>query len=129
MTDKVKFHLLIKHIVVNFFFSVGEYMDPVTDTELSELADYMPPKSHERIALILGMGREVVPNLRGEHRDNMHGISLGLLKKWTNIHHQPGNRVVSLRVHVSTDGGTPDFNAYCQACFDLQGNGDPLDIL
>ncbi len=28
-----------------------------------------------------------------------------------------------------TDGGTPDSNAYCQACFDLQGNGDLLDIL
>ncbi len=27
-----------------------------------------------------------------------------------------------------TDGGTPDSNAYCQACFDLQGNGDLLDI-
>ncbi len=23
-----------------------------------------------------------------------------------------------------TDGGTPYSNAYCQACFDLQGNGD-----
>ncbi len=23
-----------------------------------------------------------------------------------------------------TDGGTPDSNAYCQACFNLQGNGD-----
>ena len=28
-----------------------------------------------------------------------------------------------------TDGGTPDSNAYCQACVDLQGNGDLLDIL
>ena len=28
-----------------------------------------------------------------------------------------------------SDGGTPDSNAYCQACFDLQGNGDLLDIL
>ncbi len=25
-----------------------------------------------------------------------------------------------------TNGGTPDSNAYCQACFDLQGNGDLL---
>ncbi len=30
---------------------------------------------------------------------------------------------------ASTDSGTPDSNAYCQACFDWQGNGDLLDIL
>ncbi len=76
-------------------FVVGEYMNPVTDLELSDLANYIPPNAQERIALILGMGGEVVPNLKGEHRDNMHGISLGILKKWRNAHHQPGNRVVS----------------------------------
>ncbi len=70
-------------------------MEPLTEKELSELAEYLPPHAHERIAIILGMGREVVPNLRGEHRENMHGISLGLLKKWTNKYHQSGNRVVS----------------------------------
>ncbi len=73
-------------------------MDPVTDTELSELAEYIPPNTQERIALILQMGREVVQNLRGEHRENTHGVSLGILKKWTNRHHDPGNKVVSFNV-------------------------------
>ena len=70
-------------------------MKRVSEAELSELAEYIPPKAQERLALILGMEGEVVANLRGEHRDNMHGISLGILKKWRNAHHQPGNRVVS----------------------------------
>ncbi len=26
-----------------------------------------------------------------------------------------------------TDGGTPDSNAFCQACFDMQDNGDLLE--
>ncbi len=29
----------------------------------------------------------------------------------------------------STDDGIPYFNAYCHACFDLQGNGDLLEII
>ncbi len=69
-------------------------MKPVTEAELSELAEIIPPKAQERIALILGMEGEVVANLRGEHRENIHGISLGILKRWRNNHHEPGNRVV-----------------------------------
>ncbi len=76
-------------------FVVGEYMNPVTEVELSDLANYIPPNAQERIALILGMEGETVENLRGEHRDNIHGISLGILRKWKNAHHQKGNKVVS----------------------------------
>ncbi len=36
---------------------------------------------------------------------------------------------VSKHPKLITDSGAPDSNAYCQACFDLQGNGDLLDIL
>ncbi len=95
---------LDSHVCMIFYLSykirilslpVGEYMKPVTEKELSELAEYIPPNAQERIALILGMEGEVVANLRGEHRENMHGISLGILKRWTNINHEPGNRVVS----------------------------------
>ncbi len=70
-------------------------MEPLTEKELSELADYFPPHAHERIALILDLEGEVVANLLGQHRDNMHSVSLGILRRWKNINHEPGNRVVS----------------------------------
>ncbi len=76
-------------------FVVGEYMNPITEVELSDLAQYIPPNAQERITLILGMEANIVANLRGEHRDNMHGVSLGILRKWRNANHQKGNRVVS----------------------------------
>ncbi len=71
-------------------------MKPVTEAELSELADYIPPNIQERIAIILGTKTEVVTNLRGRHRENIHGISLGILKTWSNKHHEPGNRIVRI---------------------------------
>ncbi len=70
-------------------------MEPVNEKELSELAECITPSAQERIALILGMDGDVVANLRGEHRENIHGISLGVFKRWRNIHHQPGNKIVS----------------------------------
>ncbi len=77
------------------YVPVGAFMEPLTEAELSTLADYIPPKAQERVALILGMDGEVVLNLRGEHRDNIHGISLAILRRWTKMNYQPGNRVVS----------------------------------
>ena len=77
-------------------FVVGEYMNPISEEELNELAEFIPPPAHEKVAAILKMEGEVVANLRGEHRDNMHGVSLGILRKWRNVNHQKGNRVVSL---------------------------------
>ncbi len=81
--------------------AVGRYMDPVTDAELSDMAEHVTPTAHERIATILGMDLDVVANLRGAYREDMHGISLGILKMWCNIHHKPGNRIVSLGIHPS----------------------------
>ena len=81
--------MITNYNVHDWYSAVGAYMEPVTEEELSALADFIPPKAQERIALILGMEGEVVANLRGEHRENMHGISLGILKRWSNIHHQP----------------------------------------
>ncbi len=80
---------------VTLLVAVGAYMEPVTELELSTLAEIIPPNAQERIALLLGMEGEVVPNLRGEHRENIHGISLGILRRWANKHYKPGNRVVS----------------------------------
>ncbi len=70
-------------------------MNPVNEEELNELAEFIPPTAHERVAVILNMEGETVKNLQGEHRDNMHGISLGILRKWRNANHQNGNKVVS----------------------------------
>ncbi len=75
--------------------AVGKYMNPVSEAEMSELAEHVTPMAHERIAVILGMDLDVVANLRGEHREHMHGISLAILKRWCNKHHQAGNKIVS----------------------------------
>ncbi len=80
---------------IDEYFTGNEYLKPVTAAELCELAEYIPANSQERIALILGMDTQVVPNMRGTHRDNMHGICLGILNKWKNKNFQPGNRLVS----------------------------------
>ncbi len=77
-------------------------MEPISEEEMSELADCITPLIQERIALLLGMEGEVVANLRGEHRENVHGVSLGILKRWRNKNHQPGNRIVSERVQCFT---------------------------
>ncbi len=69
-------------------------MNPITEQELNELAEFIPPNSHERVAARLDIEGEMVANLRAEHRDNMHGVSLGILRKWRNANHQNGNRVV-----------------------------------
>ncbi len=70
-------------------------MNPITEEELSQLAECIVPSAQERVALILGMEGEVVANLRGQHRENVHGTSLAILRRYTNKHHQPGNRIVS----------------------------------
>ncbi len=70
-------------------------MKPVNEEELSQLAECIVPSAQERVALILGMEGEVVANLRGQHRENIHGISLAILRRYTNKHHQHGNRIVS----------------------------------
>ncbi len=48
-------------------------MNPVNEEELSQLAECIVPSAQERVALILGMEGEVVANLRGQHRENIHG--------------------------------------------------------
>ena len=68
----------------------------LTEQDVGFLADCILPDCHERLAAVLGLPGELVPNLRAAYREDQWGICNKIFTTWLNIHYEDDNRIVSM---------------------------------
>ncbi len=72
-----------------------EEVEPLSEADLVEFAEYITPEYHERMSIMLGFDVDRVETLRCKHREHVTGVSLDLLIYWMTYNPQPTNRLVS----------------------------------
>ncbi len=90
-----------------------EEMEPLSEADLVEFAEYVTPEHQERMSVMLGSDLDRVETLRCKHRENVTGVSLDLLIDWMTCNPQPTNRLVSSITHCLTHSKYNSYKYFC----------------